>query len=138
MNKYELLFKGLKKIIGADASRIIIYDVYCYDLDKCLFNLDEYISYDIQRVYTMGHNIIIHCINAILTRSKFIKFLEEKWDKIEDERYFKARYSNIHNVKCYKNSFSLQLYYKDYHNDKERLYGAGSVDCFNHFFKSFF
>ena len=34
MNKYEILYNHLKKKVGSDAARIIIYKVYCDDSNK--------------------------------------------------------------------------------------------------------
>ena len=31
---YEILFQHFKKLVGPDPARKIIYDVYCYDLEK--------------------------------------------------------------------------------------------------------
>jgi len=34
MEKYKLLFNFLKKKVGSDAARIIVYKVYCNDMPK--------------------------------------------------------------------------------------------------------
>lgn len=55
-NKYKILYNLLKRKIGSDPSKIILYDVFCYDSHKNYF-------YDIQSI--IKSEVIKHLIGWI-------------------------------------------------------------------------
>lgn len=45
MNKYKIIYEILKKKVGSDPARIIVYNVYCDDLKKEIKRMKEWDTY---------------------------------------------------------------------------------------------
>ncbi len=82
MDKYKLLFDFLKRKVGPDPARIIIYEVYCDDLNKCVKRLSTLVWEKIGIIYeklltrqygiNCGHNFIY---DIFTRRRKLPKFI---------------------------------------------------------------
>jgi hypothetical protein len=75
MNKYKLLFDFLKKKVGPDPSRMIIYNVLCHDIKKYSKNSkpkkQQNFSWAPKQQY----------IDHMLNRESYIKFIATKIEK---------------------------------------------------------
>lgn len=72
MNKYKIIYDNLKKKVGSDPVRIIVYDVYCYDLKKEIKRMKLWNPY-----------------------YEAFKIIDDKWVKIKGYDYNQKSIDNI-------------------------------------------
>jgi hypothetical protein len=77
MNKYKLLFDILKPKVGPDAARIIIYDVYDYDMYKYLLWYGKSKKIITDAYFNSYHEI---CSRAYSSMYTVYQYLEHKYD----------------------------------------------------------